>query len=342
MAFSPRMRLVAQVRLRSITGRLTPTDPFAEVFTHDVIGNLLDQVNPSRALAERAAVLSACGPIPVDEPLAGQVRRRRAQKAAWDAYLTTAQVCGLLDGGHGQDVWMRLRGTKDENFRSALAECRAAWFLAARMTLPTSAKPPGANGSVPDLAVDDEEGNITIEVKPPYREPIYAWYSGFIGDDAPMLVACLDVANKQFPSGGRNVLLLVAKTKFGHSGVPRRSESIKASFGQTKIIVPIDLEHGGPAGEATTEFFAQGKFLKIWGDKPRFTRVSAVLSLGERYVEGPSGPLPQNGWVNHQWLVLHNPYCRYPVRQHLWGPCPQLIRDGDAIRWTDGKPLEAW
>ena len=157
-----------------------------------------------------------------------------------------------------------------------------------------------------------------------------------------MLAACLDAANKQFPSGGRNVLLLVEKTKFGDAGFPRRRELIKAFFGQTKIIVPIDLEHGGPAGEATTEFFAQGKFLKIWGDKPRFTRVSAVLSLGERYVEGPSGPLPQNGWVDHQWLVLHNPYCQNPVGQHLWDPCPQLIRDGDAIRWTDGKPLEAW
>jgi hypothetical protein len=317
------------------------TDPFAEVFTRDVIGNLLDQVNPSLALAERAAVLSACGPIPLDEPQASQVRRWRAQKAAWDAYLTAAQVCGLLDGVHGQDVRMRLRGTNDENFRSAIAECMAAWFLAGRMKLPTSARPPGANGSVPDLAVSDEEGDLTIEVKAPYKEPIHAGYSGFIGDDAPMLAACLDAANKQFLSGGRNVLLLVAKTKFGHSGFPRRSELIKAFFGQTKIIVPIDLEHGGSAGDATTEFFAQGKFLKIWGDKPRFTRVSAVLSLGERYVEGPSGPLPQNGWIDHQWLVLHNPYCQNPVGQHLWGSCPQLIRDGDAIRWTDGRPLEA-
>ena len=190
--------------------------------------------------------------------------------------------------------------------------------------------------------VYDGQGEITIEVKAPYKRPMHDGYAGFIGDDAPMLAACLDEANKQFSPGGRNVLLLIAKTKFGTAGFPRRSELIKAFFGHAKIVVPPDLEHGGAARYATTDIFAQGKFLKIWGNKPRFTRVSAVVSLDEQYVERPRGPLPQNGWVDHQWLVLHNPYCQSSVGQHVWGSCPQLIRDGDAIRWNDGKPLVDW
>ena len=190
---------------------------------------------------------------------------------------------------------------------------------------------------MPDLSIRTADGDITVEVKAPYEPSLPPTYAGAVGSSAPLLAACLDEANRQFSKGCRNVLVLVPHTT---RGFPERRELIEAFFGNHKIVVPLDLEHGEVRGsEARSEFFPDGRFLKLWGAAPRFTRTSAILCLGETHELEPSGPLPQNIWVDHHWLVLHNPFCLNPVGRETWGACPQLVRDGEVMRWTDAAVL---
>lgn len=45
-------------------------------------------------------------------------------------------------------------------------------------------------------------------------------------------------------------------------------------------------------------------------------------------------------WTELRWFVLHNPHAPVQIPQEPWGNCPQLVRDGDNIRWTDGGPVD--
>lgn len=147
-------------------------DWLATVFTREVLNRLSAEANPSWRLENRIRVLTAHGPLPVDDPMATSVRYWRAQRAAWDAYVSAAAACGVLDGTGGADVIARLASADDDQFRSAMAECMACWFLAGKLKMHVRPRPSGAVGKVPDLLVTAPEGDMTVEVKAPYTEPV--------------------------------------------------------------------------------------------------------------------------------------------------------------------------
>lgn len=341
-----------------------PNDALGEVFTHTIIARLSKSPTPSPQLVDRLRVLTACGPLPSDKSLAEWVLQLRARKAAWEAYLYAAFACGLFEGDDGKDLRRRLIGSNDDGFRSAMAECLACWFFAAKLRRPVEPKPPGRPRRTLDLLVSLPDADMRVEVKAPYREipeGAIVW-----GDDSDLLAGCLAQANKQFQAGVRNVLFLVPDVR--SSLFRDRYQLIQAFFGKEMITVPINPRTGGPAGPTREEFFPEGMLLKVWKGEARrrFTRVSAVVSVEERVAIRYQVPLryarldlakakpPWPVWwkahkqvtsrlpkidIGHNVLVLHNPFTECPVSEDIWGESPQWVRRGSVMMWTDGAPI---
>lgn len=154
-----------------------PSEPIWAIFTPDVIRQLSLVGNPSRDLEFRLQVLAAGG-LNSHTPR-GQALR--ACKAAWEVYLFAAFACGLFENPHGPDLRSRLTGVDDDNFRSAMSECLAAWYLAGKRKLHVEARPEGRPGHPLEFVLKLSDGDINVEVKAPFR-PITSdfWW----GDDA--------------------------------------------------------------------------------------------------------------------------------------------------------------
>ena len=201
-----------------------PAEPLWDVFTPAVISALRRRA-PTPALSFRLGVLAADGLTP-DHAL-------RACKSAWEVYLIAAFACGLFAGQHGIDLRARLTGIDDDNFRSALSECMAAWYLAGHLKLPIEPRPEGRSDHPLEFALKLHEGDIKVEVKSPFR-PITTGF--WWGDDADLLESALQEANKQFRSGDRNLLVVVPRLRLQYSrsdiaGQSRRLSSARPLFG---------------------------------------------------------------------------------------------------------------
>ncbi|MBI4600914.1 MAG: hypothetical protein HY721_03040 [Planctomycetes bacterium] len=262
-----------------------------------------------------------------------RVRRlRAAHRAAWEGYLTAAHACGLLDGESRNDLRARLTGKDDAGFRSAMAECLACWFFAAKLGLPVEPRPSGRGGSVLELLIRLSDGDLHAEVKAPYRE-LPAGRIGY-GDDSDALAKCLEQAEKQFAKGVRNVLFLVPRLRTQVFALSR--QLIQAFHGEFRFVAPIDVAKGEAVGPLRPEFFPEGRFLKLRrGGKPCYTRVGAVISVEEDIDESPG-----DHWViAHKAMVVHNPEAMDPIPESIWGAYPQLVRRGERIEWTDGRRI---
>ena len=298
---------------------------FGPIFTPDVIRQLSLVGKPSRDLEFRL-VLAAGG-------LNSQTSRGqalRAYKAAWEVYLFAAFACGLFEDPHGADLRSRLTGVDDDNFRSAMSECLAAWYLAGKRKLPVEARPEGRPGHPLEFVLKLSDGDINVEVKAPFR-PITSdfWW----GDDAEALQSVLRSANKQFAAGQRNLLVVVPQLRFDVFGAFRVPIE-RAFIGETVIQIPIDTQTGGPAGPTTFPFKPSGDFTRTWRSgppgspqhTPRHTRVGAALFLGE-YVDRRE--------VKHHALIVHNPNAAVPLPNNLWDGIPEFSSPQGQWRWSD-------
>lgn len=322
---------------------------------------------PTPHIRWRLAVLSACGPYPTDISRAHTVRRLRAQKAAWDAYLFTAFACGLFHGERGEDVLARLRSRADEDFRAAMAECLACWFFAGHMQLPLDPVAEGRSERNLDMRVLVDDQEVGVEVKAPFRErPEGAWSGG----ESDKIAQAMQSANRQFRDDQPNILVLVPELR-----VPlhrHRDQLLRAAYGSSRLFVPINLETG-ETENPFEDFVADGQFLNRErpGGKPLkpdglpgYRRISVVVSIEE--VVRDRHPMPDlrlflcgeqlvhqlwpywdeartlhfsednRAWVEHEVLILHNPHAYHPLRSEVWTPFPQFVPDGSTMKWTDG------
>lgn len=309
-----------------------PADVLRNVFTPEVLEKLRSQKNPTQRLLGRIDVLTANGSEPLDPWKRERFRMLRKWKAAWDAYLTAAFAIGLFDGKNGEDLRSRLRAPDDENFRSGIAECMAAWFLAGKQRLPVRPRPIGQKGPL-EFSIKQLDGDIYAEVKAPYA-PILDRVTFSWGDDSHLLQRAIESANKQFNDGVRNLLVIVPNFR-----IPVHillGQITRAFFGDMSIRIPIDTGSGGPAGVAANFFKPSGHLLatRLPSEKPfkpdnspRFTRVSAILCIEE---------VPGVQSIEYSVLVVHNPYAQLSISEGIWGGLPQFVRRGDQMIWTDG------
>lgn len=349
-----------------------PEYPLREVFAPVILSRLHSASNPTRSLLYRLDVIEACGPYPFDPHKALNLRYLRAKKAAWHAYLYTAFACGLFEGERGKELRGRLTSANDDDFRSAMAECMACWFLAGKLKLPVSPSSPGRDGRELDLGVELPDGSAGVEVKAPYRplpEEQVHW-----GDDSDLLKQCMDTANKQFTDECPNILFLVPYLR-NRSLLEWRFPLIKAFYGQEKLTFTVDTRTGSAVGPVENRFFPDGKFLSRERPRgrllkpdgsPAFTRISAVMCVQEQWVErypfpdprvlldeergGETWPAwdrarqqqlsPDNRvWIEHDCLVMHNPYAPHRLSPDLWRDCVQFVESDGAMRWNDGRDL---
>jgi hypothetical protein len=125
-------------------------------------------------------VLTAHGPLPSDEHVANAVRHWRASLAAWDTYVEAASACGLLNGVAGADIIARLRSINDDDFRSAMSECMACWFLAGKLGFHVTGAATTSAGRLPDLRAQKGDWDLVVEVKAPYKPLLWG--------DCPQLI----------------------------------------------------------------------------------------------------------------------------------------------------------
>jgi hypothetical protein len=353
-----------------------PEDPLREVFTADVLGQWRFAAASSEDLCFRLRILEACGPYPSDALAADELRFYRAWKAAWETYLYAAFVCGMFQGERGNDLRSRLRGADQDGFRSAMAECEVCWFLAGRMRLPVCATAPGRGKHNLDMELRLPGRVIGVEVKAPFRErpqpPPGKHVVVWSGDDADKIAQCLEAANRQFTDETANILAILPRLR--RAMCSHRRDLVKAAYGESKITFAVNTQTG-EGGPVETKFFPEGKFLNpnrpggglLKRDGlPAYRRISIVLCIEEKLAEKHPCPSPlalldqdhryevwpiwkrerdlclgpdNEKWVDHDVLVLHNPYAYHPLPQDMWSKFPQFVPVGDEMKWTDGQKV---
>jgi hypothetical protein len=292
------------------------TSPLASLFTPGVLARLESAEPRTTQLAARLRVLTA--PECPGRPLL--LARRRA----WGRYYRSARDAGVLD----RQLQGRLLGPDDDGFRSALSECLACWFLGNRLRLAVSPAPPGRRGSVLDLWAKHATGGFGVEVKAPYAEPVYDRVVH--GGESEALAECLRRANKQFPDTHPNVLVIVPSLR---SPVPILVQDlVRALLAQEVIRIPMDRKTARQAGPLRTEYLLTGAFtrpMKV-DRSPGFTRVSSVLMLQEQVKQIRD----RRVYVRHDAVVVNNPHARRPLSPLVWRGLRQMVRKGNAMRWT--------
>jgi len=246
------------------------------------------------------------------------------RKSMWNQYLSVAERIRLLNN----DLLARLRDAVDDNFRGAWAECLAAWFLAEKLGLDIRPHPPGRGNSCLDLEISSTYGNISVEVKSPFREVKAG--EVFFGLDSDAIQSAAEEANRQFSKTASNLLVLVPQLRI--SAYDNRYQLIRALFGQGIHNFLLDPDTGLMVGGEEARLDPCGHFLKRYQPEPtpRFTRIGAVLTIEERIDSGA-------GMIDHLALLAHNPHAKNPLPGDIWADLPQLIEQNGAMVWTDGR-----
>lgn len=313
------------------------TDALARVYTADILRAFDAYVSAAarggtdeRDLAhvrELCEVLTACGPAPSDRGQARRLSRLRAIRAALDVYVSAAEACGLLDA----NMVERLRSTKEENFRSARAECLACWFLAGKLGYSVSPiEGGGREGKQLEFCARTPAGDIVVEVKAPRGDlpKSKAWS----GDDAHVLEREMKSAARQFGRNSRNLLILVPRLR---TPVYSDREQLEKLIGDqvTTIFIPIDKSQ---KGFSEPGFVPRGRLVRPGkegpdGTKlPAHTRVSAVLTIETDIEEDERGK-----YEDHYVHVVHNPYADSPIAAETFARFPQLVVINDSeMAWT--------
>ncbi len=170
-----------------------PANPLLTAIPHDARDSWRSRPTPE--LVRRLEILCASGPRPAERVQAVRLMYDRAVRAAWETYVFCAFACGLFEGQRGKELRGRFGSRSDDDFRSAMAECQACWFLAGRLGFPVSGKAPGRGNKMLDMKAVIDDQDVGVEVKAPYREPPPAGQA-WSDHDGEALAQCLDAANK--------------------------------------------------------------------------------------------------------------------------------------------------
>ena len=265
------------------------------------------------------------------QPREGRVPWLSAQRRAWSTFLCAAESCGLLAEPHGKDLRARLADVDDDQFRAAMAECHAAWYLHSKLGLAVTPRPRGQGESELEFLAKLPGGDVHIEVKSPLRVPVV---DGVVHpvDDSDILDRCLSDASKQLKKSTRNLVMLVGRLTLGT--IEMRGFFLKAFYASKKWV--IDRR----TGETRTVFEPTGRFLRVWPNEPgpRHTRIGGVLFVQET-IRSTEPASPPEYRVDSDALMMHNPNAMSPLPEEVWGDCPQFVLRGDSLEWTDGHSL---
>jgi hypothetical protein len=298
-------------------------DAITGIFTDEILRRLRKAAVNSRLAEFRLQILSphaskylANSPLH-DQPFYEQKRER------WSQWIATALSFGMFEEAHGAELKSRLTGIDDDGFRSALAECMTCWAFSTQPGSSVLPRPSGQGARVLEFAIQTSYGEVGLEVKSPRLRgslplgPAEDQATSVLNNYsvAVAMRAALRSANRQFARTRRNILV-IALPAIGEPTciTPERwlASLIRAFYGERRVITAAP---GGPE----SELVAEGDFLKRPGGVPRFTRISAVVGLGEF------------GSRLELQAVLHNPCSERPVDPSIFGDWMQLVPDNGEI-----------
>ena len=234
-----------------------PDDVIKEVFSSEVRALWRKQSRQNQELATRLQIIEAFGPVPSCRLLSFDLRIYRAIKAAWDTYLCAAWMTGLLNSNMNCDLLKRLRDSDEANFRGAMSECLACWFLGAKLHLPIIPVRKGRNKKNIDFGVNINGQVVGVEVKSPYRERRTGSWNG--GDEG-IVTQCIKKANSQFANDAPNLLVLVPFLRT--SMISNRYQLVAAAYGEQGVAFRIDTTTGRAIEDPQSSFFPNGQFFK--------------------------------------------------------------------------------
>jgi hypothetical protein len=323
-----------------------PNDVLRNVFGCTARDRWLKDAN--KEVLRRLEILEACGPYPRSPRKTHDLRCLRAKRAAWETYVFTAFACGMFEGVRGKELRGRLTSLNGDDFGSAMSECLACWFFAGKQHLAICANAPGRDKKNLDLLVRLGDDDVGVEVKAPFRErPVgrCSWH----GDDSDKIAQALKAANTQFDDSCPNVLVLVPRLR--RLVYSMREWIVHAAYGETMLTWQVNTVTG-ESGPTEVKFHQSGGFLNrqrpggrpLKSDGfPAHRRISAIVCIEERFAEMESQlhDSPENEvWIEHDVLVLHNPFAYKPVSRHCFSQFPQLVPEGEAMVWTDGYEMK--
>ena len=300
------------------------------VFNESTIAEWKLRASKSKNLKWRLDVLESMSTIGQKESPLGWHSRLRATRLIWGHYLAGAEAAGLFQEGCTADMLARLRSADDENFRSALAECAAAWYLRDVLGFALEARPCGRNARQLEFVASVEDLEFHVEVKSPHRaRPESGSWSG---DDSDLLQSAMKSAEKQFDNDVANLLVIVPDLRT--DVFDNRRQVVSAFFGETAFAWLIDTRTGEATGDEGISYKHDGHFLKrhsrlVEGRKvmsPGYTRIGAVLTIERR--SGGDGLI-------HEALVIHNPKAARPLPESIWLEAPQFVARGNMMVWSD-------
>lgn len=242
----------------------------------------------------------------------------RALGEMWSEYLQSVKDANLLH----DDLLSRLRDKKGgDNFRGALAEVIAIWFLQKYLKLNPEVIEQ-AKGSTPDLRVCWGGKEVIIEVTSPCTAPVLG--NTCSGNNSEMLFNSLRNKSKQLDPEKINLIFMVPYVQERLFNFPvDRSEMVEAFYG--KLVYQVMFEK-----ESFDVVDHKSVIEPRCFYKDDFTRVSAVILLYEK--------CSKEKGIYQEVYVLHNPRARYPVTQNkeVWKGCTQLQW---GMYWEDGVSL---
>src|SRR2546421_1588007 len=160
---------------------------------------------PTAELIDRLIILGASGPYPQDIDKTSRIRRLRARRAAWEAYLQAAHYCGMFDGQCGKILRSRLASRNAHDFRSAMSECMSCFFLAGKMRLPLKVQAAGRGAKTLDMSTFLVGVDVGVEVKAPLQKRPES--AGWSGGESAKIDQAMEAANKQFSVDKPNILI---------------------------------------------------------------------------------------------------------------------------------------
>jgi len=238
------------------------------------------------------------------------------------------------------------------------------------MKLPSDPVAPGRVEKNLDMRIVLDGRVVGVEVKAPFRErpKENVWH----GDDSDKIGRAMAAANRQFAEDSGNLLVVVPSLR--RCLFTKRDDLIRAAFGESKITWQVNTQTG-ERGPTKVKFFPDGKFLNTERPGgvplkpdgfPGYRRISAVVCIEETIREKYPFPNPlalleeksrsqiwplwerqrdlhaseeNEVWIDHNILVLHNPYAYHAVSQQIFAEFPQLVPVGDVMEWTDGEEV---
>ncbi|MBV8772363.1 MAG: hypothetical protein JO166_08555, partial [Deltaproteobacteria bacterium] len=300
------------------------SEALGSIFTHEIFGRLQKSAANSRSAEFRLQILSPCMSNRLenspehDQLLCEQIRER------WNRWIASALSVGMFEEPHGAELKSRLTGIDDDGFRSALAECMTCWAFSSELGLPILPRPSGRGGRVLEFGIQTSHGEISLEVKAPRLRGLVTGpaaeqsASGLYTYSVTIAMrAALRSANRQFARARRNLLVIALPEIEEPVGITSErwlASLIKAFYGEQHL---ISAQPEAPPSQSATD----GNFLKRPGGVPRFTRISAVVGLGE------FGRCP-----DLHAAVLHNPYSEKPVDLSIFGEWMQFVAENREIR----------